>query len=199
MFCKIFLLLKEEGIRGLFKRVFNKTLQVYYLYEIKLTDEMELEHEKEFLSLSLEVLTAVCDADINEITKEKLDILKKRLDLKGVQDYFFLESTFIAGHYGLAFENNQDNPYINKYLKIKKGESYLFDDYTLARYRGKGFHKKSILSRLEMSRKKGCDKSFVIIYSINQASQKSYEKLGFIYQRKLYEIKPFKIILYGNK
>ncbi|WP_162179393.1 GNAT family N-acetyltransferase [Vibrio nigripulchritudo] len=136
----------------------------------------------------------------NEIPKIKLDILKKRLLFDDVTDYIFLENDKVVGHYGLAFENRKSNRYINAGLNIEPSVTYLFDDYTKSAYRGCGYHKKSIKGRLAISKAKGYKSSIVLIYKNNILSISSYEKLGFVKKRSVYEIKFFgKKIMIGTK
>lgn len=196
---KILDILKKEGLGGVLNRIKTKLYQEYYLYEIDLKN-IEIDEKISLIELDNNLLEKLKLESNGEISNEKISILKTKINFIGVKDYVFLETELIAGHYGLAFENKKENPYINNSFKIDKETSYLFDDYTLKKFRGKGYHKRSILERLVISKEKGCKKSTVLIYTDNIFSQKSYERRGFKRKRKLYEIKIIKNkLIYGVK
>ena len=199
MIKKFLNILKKEGLRGILNRIKTKVYQTYYLYEIDLTS-IELDNKIFLVELNNNLLEKLKFESNGEISDEKISILKKKLNFTEIKDYIFLENELMVGHYGLAFENKKENPYINNNLKINWETSYLFDDYTLKRFRGKGYHKRSILDRLAISKEKECKKSTVLIYVDNIFSQKSYERIGFKRKRKLYEVKILKNkIIYGVK
>lgn len=196
---KWIVLLKQESTSKLCLRIKNIFIQSYFLYEIDLIENCQISYflysldSKLLIQLELENIP-------EEISPIKLDILNQRLKLNEITDFIFLDKGRVTGHYGLAFENLAANKCINNGLKLAKDTTYLFDDYTKIEYRGCGYHKDSIIGRLNISLKMGYKKSVVLIYKNNFASAMSYEKVGFVKKCSVYEIKLFgKSIMIGAR
>jgi hypothetical protein len=196
---KWFNIIKKEGVFKLYLRLQNIFIQSYFLYEIDLTANRQVSYLLCPLNSKL-LIQLELENTLEEISPIKLNILNHRLELSKSTDFVFLDNGHITGHYGLAFENLKVNKYINNGLKLAKNTTYLFDDYTKVEYRGCGYHKESIIGRLNISLKKGYNKSVVLIYKNNFTSAVSYEKVGFVKKCSVYEIKLFgKSIMIGAR
>ncbi|GLI56920.1 hypothetical protein PM10SUCC1_24340 [Propionigenium maris DSM 9537] len=199
MIAKVKFILKNEGVRGVISRLKAKVYQDYFLYEIDLKNFSKIEsfEIRKIEDLHLKLLISEKN---EEIRTEKINRLQQRQFNNETQDFVIIEAGAIAGHYGLAFKNLESDPDINNGLEFGNETTYLYDDYTFKKFRGRGYHKKSIVDRLMHSKQKGYKKSIVLIYCDNIISQKSYERLGFKKNRKLYEVKILKNkLIYGSK
>lgn len=123
-------------------------------------------------------LDSIFELEENHQLIEHKESLYKKLKENGVRLFFVLKDKKIAGYSFIDTTKIFESATGYK-SDLKKGEAYLFKDYTFDDFRGIGVHKFSVFKRLEVLESEGYETVFVTIYSDNYYSQKSYLKNGF--------------------
>lgn len=203
-FIRIYNKIKKHGIKKSISIFINKFLRVFYVYEIELCNvklDTRNKYPYKFKEINEEILRYLFVK--KKVSEEKIGILRDRINnYKDTLNYAVLnENKDVMGYFSIALKKNLKNPYISKMLRIEKNTSYFFDDFTIEEYRNKGIHTYSLFERMIISQKMGFNKSIILVYSFNKASQKSIEKSGMIKSKKIYEIEIFnkKILIYGRR
>lgn len=181
---KIVRFIKNNKPRDYLRLIFRRYISVYNVYYINIKED--------YTSISLEEINYSRIEDLkinsNEIDIDKINILKGRVEINEIKDFFLLINNDIIGHYGIALKNKPEFYFINNIIKLEDMEGYLFDDYTLKKYRNKGMHKKSVIGRLRYLKNNGFHKAKVIVLDYNIPSNKTYISLGFKKKEKIIEI-----------
>ncbi|WP_338597531.1 hypothetical protein [Clostridium baratii] len=164
---------------NIINRLINKFVIKEYLYKAELKEKIILDNK----SISLNT-TTYKDIDYikeyysNEISDDKLKILKKRIDEEKVDLFSIKLNDVIVGYCSLSYKKMKENSIKNDIL-VNENQVYLFDDYIFKKYRGNRLHFYSIVIRLNYAIKNRKKEALVCVYSWNKSSYYNYEKIGF--------------------
>ena len=125
---------------------------------------------------------------VKKITLKQKETIINRIENREEKSFLVLYRKQPAGYYHIAFSNSFD-PSSGYIIKVKPNTVYLFDDYTLEEFRGKGCHSFSIMERLKHGLSNDCDTAIVLIYASNKISKKAYKKFGFKKEKIIVRLK----------
>ena len=148
-----------------------------------------------FSEMSISDLEEIINENKQELIYQKYLIIHDRIiNNSANKPYIVRYENNIAGYYHIAFDDNFDTV-ANLFISKKGDTIHLFDDYTFEKYRGKGIHGFSVYSRKMVGCKERKKFATVNILDGNLFSEKSYIKLGFVKQRKIFVFfRKFKLI-----
>lgn len=168
--------IKNAGIKGFLKEAICHALCLVVDYKryILLTRDT---------SLPIPEIKAYCEISIRTIGFFDVITLQKILTPKMLEQF----SRFIAeGKVCLAsFEKDNIVNYSwisfkNKgFVKLGDKEAYLFDSFTVARYRNMGIHTSATAERLRIIKSKGCRYAVILVSPRNKSALKVLDRLGF--------------------
>lgn len=127
----------------------------------------------------------------NEFCEYKYRTLKNRIQDKMKRVYVVKERNKIAGYFCVSYNETYESG-IKIFIPVDNASCYLFDDYVLKKYRGRGIHKFSVLARIKNCKKDEKVYAIVNIYRNNEKSRRNYQKLGFNRYISYYYIPLFK-------
>lgn len=171
------------SISNRLKRIISRIINIFYfteyLYWANIIEKYSyINNELSFIELDLEILNEMIMSYPAELDLNKYSTIKKRLSSVNECTYIVSQNNEICGYYNIAY-NNTKELCANVIINVPKDSIYLFDDYTFIKHRGKGAHKFSILSRLNIGKTLGRKYAYVAIFSGNIFSEKAYEKFLF--------------------
>lgn len=141
---------KSNGIQEVLHKIISKIYLKEYLYKVEITNGYSYTNNKFRLSeLNLQILNEMMSNYPGEIDECKYNILKERLKKPDENTYVVFENEEICGYFNIAYKDTKESC-ANVIINISKDSIYLYDDYTFIKHRGKGVHKFSILSRINM-------------------------------------------------
>lgn len=107
-------------------------------------------------------------------TQKKIADLKHAFSMEGNIPYGLYKDDLLIAYGWISIQ------YIGlSERRLKKGDCYLWDDYTHPLYRGKGLHKTIIKIRLHEASKIGCNRVFSIVSLFNKSSSIGFKNVGF--------------------
>jgi len=127
-----------------------------------------------------------------ELSERKFNLLINRIGEKRTQVYAIEIFNSIAGYSCVSCEPTYESG-MRKFVQVKEGEVYYFDNYIFEEYRGHGGQKEALRLQNEIYKKKGYKKSFAMIYSFNKISINNYLRNGFVENGKILAIRPFRV------
>ena len=112
-----------------------------------------------------------------QLSKQKLQLMQSRLS---DQLLCWLMVTTEGTPVGYCHASLSDtlNERINHRVKVPRGSAYLFDDFVVPQYRGRGAHTQSIAWRLGLLRSRGVTSALTTITAGNVPSVLAYTKFG---------------------
>ncbi|MGY1464915.1 hypothetical protein ACW4EZ_26815 [Bacillus toyonensis] len=176
--------IKNKGVRGTFRSIKEKILTISHGYQLDLTKYNSTSGKEVYsyrlLRMNIAHLTSVKNLYSDELSDNKYKILEERILHSQVHLPYVVEDEEgnICGYFHIAHGETRDGT-INSNIKVNDGSVYLFDDYTFIDKRGKGVHKFSVLSRLELAKELNCSIAIVNILSNNMYSKRTYISIGF--------------------
>lgn len=180
--------------------IINRVINKFYIVEDGYRAELKGENiwydnkrNLKFEEMTLKELTYLRENYPSELSEEKFQILKNRLQENLVTVYGVKNGEDILGYFCMSFRNIKENG-INYTIQVGEDSVYLFDDYSFERYRGMGAHKFSIIKRMAIAAELGKKYAIVNVYSWNSKSISNYRALGFNEYIRYYYYKVIKKI-----
>lgn len=169
-----------QNIYDIWSKILNKILRKHFLYKIEVSPINVDEWDLEFIPLDIDLLDKMKRDFTFEISKNKYETLKSRLDDSSTDKTFVVidKEENIYGYYSMSFGDHYEN---EMRFKIPKDEErvYLFDSYTFKSMRGKRVQLFAIKSRLNIAFEKGYKYATCIVMEGNIPSEKNVIKAGF--------------------
>ena len=184
MIWKIYKPYKEEGLRGVKKKIISKVHTRYYLYVIELSDEIEKKLQKytqfDFVPLDSNLLLRMYGEFESEISQRKYAELVDRLRDDSTDKCYVVmdKQEKIYGFYCISLGDNIDEE-LNFVVPANKDTMYVFVDYTFISRRGKKAQQYAILSKFKIAYDMGYKYSSGIAMEGNKGSEKTSENIGF--------------------
>ncbi len=177
---------RNRSMKTIIKKIKTKFFTVSNGYILNLNNYNMVPYEEKYnfyalMPMQMYHLKKMIESYGNQVGSYKYEILKKRITEQDKHIPYVVvdKEGDLYGYFHLSIGDTRDGT-INIDVQVSKNTVYLFDDYTFLEKRGKGVHKFSVYSRLELAKKLGYSKAIVNILKGNLYSEKSYKGLGFI-------------------
>ena len=171
-------LFRRYGVAGVTELVCYKILRIFGI-RVKRQYILKYNIENNHVSsltgvqeLKISDFQRYCKGDEDWFNKSKLKRIEAALD-KNIALGIIKDDRII--NYGCI------NPCLTRIfdILIKEKACFFFDDYTHPDYRGQGFHKKSLIDRINYVSKLDYQEAYIIVDRYNKASYKGVVKSGF--------------------
>jgi hypothetical protein len=112
-----------------------------------------------------------------ELPQRKHAILHERLASTAEKGWAILAEDELCGYCHVAIADVR-NERINHRVRLRPGQAYFVDDYTVKQHRGRGLHTFTIARRCQLLTAMGFTEGVVTVTRSNRASRASYAKFG---------------------
>lgn len=130
-----------------------------------------------------------------ELTDRKYAQLQDRIGSPGITAYLIRDADGTwAGYCHLAFRRFDDR-YLNHVVRLRRRQTLFVDDAVFRSHRKRGLHTFSVQRRRELARGRGMRTGVVVINDKNTASIASYRHVGIRPVRRLYFVRPFRLMI----
>lgn len=134
-------------------------------------------------------------ASCPELTERKYDQLRERIGSPDITAYLIRDADGTwAGYCHLAYRRFDDR-YLNHVVRLRRRQTLFVDDSVFRSHRRRGLHTFSIQRRRELAAQRGMRTGLVVINDKNTASIASYRHVGIRPVRRLYFVRPFRLMV----
>lgn len=134
-------------------------------------------------------------ASCPELTDRKYEQLRERIGAPDITAYLILDADGTwAGYCHLAYRRFDDR-YLNHVVRLRRRQALFVDDAVFRTHRRRGLHTFSVQRRRELARERGMRTGLVVINDKNTASIASYRHVGIRPVRRLYFVRPFRVMI----